>query len=286
VDAPAFFEPTTVEEAVHLLGAHEDACCMAGGATLVAMMNAELVEPGALISLRAIDTLRGIERQPDGTVRIGAMTRHAETASFDAFTDGQSVLAEAAGKIANPVVRNMGTIGGSVSFADPAADYAPALRALDAEIVIAGPGGERRVPVAAFFLDWYATALGEDELVTAVLIPPAPQGSVALYDKLDRVAGDFAVASVAVMLAMKDGRATDVRIAVGGCGPAPVRLEDVEQTLIGTALEAEGVAAAGRAIADACDPVDDVRASAEYRRLVVPRMISRAITAARTMAVS
>ncbi len=275
--AMAYHEPTSIEEAVELLGSLEDARCLAGGVTLVAMMNARLVAPQGLVSLRRIAELRGIEARPDGWLRLGAMTRHAETAAERRLAGGLAVVRQAAAKIASPPVRNMGTMGGSVAFADPAADYPPALVAAEAEIEVAGAAGRRRIAASDFFTDWYETALQPGELVTAIWLPPAPPGSRGRYAKLVRVEGDYATVSVALVLAVEAGLCRDIRIAIGGCGPTPVRLPAVEEALRDGALDEAAVLAAGAELAEACDPVDDVRASADYRRRVVPRMLASAV---------
>jgi carbon-monoxide dehydrogenase medium subunit len=279
--AARFHKPASVADALSLLAGDDGALCLAGGATLVAMMNARLAEPTALVSLSAIEELTAVERRADGSVSIGAMRRHRQTAEATDLRDGQRVLSEAAGQIANPTVRNMGTIGGSVAFADPAADYPPALVAADASIEIAGPAGRRLVPAADFFLDWYTTALEPGEMVTAVIVPPAPAGSIGRYDKLARISGDFAIASIALQLATEGGACSHLRVAVGGCGPHPVRLPEAEQDLLGGGLDAPSLAAFGRALVEALDPPDDVRASADYRRRVVPRLLARALARAR-----
>ncbi len=279
--AMGFHEPATLNEAAALLAADGEACCLAGGATLVAMINARLVEPSALVSLRHINELQGIEAVGDG-FRIGAMTPHRVTAADARLVGGHAVVREAAAVIANPSIRNMGTMGGSIAFADPAADYPPALVAIEAEIEIVASGGRRRVAAADFFADWYETALGPGELVAAIHLPGAPAGAVGVYDKLARVEGDFATASAAVVLAMAGDACSHLRIAVGGCGPTPVRLAEAESALIGGGLDAEAIHEAGEMLAAASDPVDDVRASADYRRLVIPRLIARAIRCART----
>ena len=272
--------PTTVEQALELLGRGDGVLCLAGGATLVAMMNAGLVEPAELVSLSSIDELRGIRALPDGGLRIGAMTLHRDTAADARLTGDLGVVAEAARQIANPAVRNMGTLGGSISFADPAADYPAALVAAGADIEVAGTQGRRRVPAREFFVDWYATALAPGELVTAALLP-APAVGLGRYDKLARVAGDHAIVSVALSIVWAAGACTRVGLAVGGCGPKPLHRTEADELLRAERL---GEAAAQRAtemlMADA-DPLDDVRASADYRRQVMPRMVARAVAAAR-----
>ena len=276
----ALLHPTSIAEAVTLLAADDDGRCLAGGATLVAMMNARLVMPSRLVSLSGIDELRGIAAAAEGGLRIGAMTRHGETASDARLAGSAAVIRSAAGQIANPVIRNMGTIGGSIAFADPAADYPPALVAAAAEIEIAGRQGRRRVKAEDFFVDWYQTALESDEIVTAVFVPLAPKNSHGRYHKLARVSGDFAIASVALCLAVDAGRVTGCRVAVGGCGPRPVRSAAVESNLLGAPLVALDTTELGAALAATADPVDDVRASASYRRLVIPRLLRRAVTEA------
>ena len=275
-----YSEPVSVDEVVTLLSEDEDAKCVAGGASLVAMMNARLLEPTGLISLRRVDEIRTIEKSADGSVQIGAGMLHREVASSDELEGGHSVVRRAAAQIANPVVRNMGTLGGSVSHADPAADYPSALAAVGADIEIAGSHGRRTVPATEFFTDWYETALQSGELVTAAILPPVPPGSAGVYEKLAKVKGDLGIAMVAMVLAMDGDTCSHLSIAVGGCGPAPVRLPDAEKFLLGGALSEAGIRELGQALSEATDPVDDVRASADFRRLLIPRMVARAFSAA------
>ncbi|MCY4396425.1 MAG: xanthine dehydrogenase family protein subunit M [Rhodospirillaceae bacterium] len=275
-----FIRPDSIDAAVAALQA-ENAACLAGGATLVAMMNADLVAPERLVSLRDVAALRTAMRQPDGSVVIGAMRRHRETAEETDLRDGQRVLSDAAGQIANPPVRNMGTIGGSCAFADPAADYPPALAAADARIALVGAEGRRTLPADAFFVDWYETALEPGELIESVILPPAPAGTAGSYTKLARVAGDFAIASVALVLGMEGDACSHLAVAVGACGPAPVRRRDVETELLGGGLGDSEIRRLTDALADGLDPVDDVRASADYRRRVAPRLVRQAIAEAK-----
>jgi len=278
-----FYRPASLAEAVSLLAQHEDARCLAGGATLVAMLNANLVAPSALISLADLRELSGISALPDGSIKIGAMTRHAETACSTLLRGGQRVLSAAAQKIANAPVRNMGTIGGSLAFADPAADYLPALTVLDASIELASPAVNRVITIAEHVTDWYTTALQPDEIITGVIVPPAPDQAVGVFEKLERTAGDFAIASVALILATGKSKCKAARIAVGACAPGPVRRREAEAFIEGSNFEEAAIQECGRVLAQACDPVDDVRATAEYRRLVVPRLVAKTIARGRAM---
>jgi carbon-monoxide dehydrogenase medium subunit len=201
------------------------------------------------------------------------MTRHRDSAAETRFTGTLAVLPRAAAQIANPTVRNMGTIGGSISFADPGLDYPPALVAADAVIEIAASAGRRRVAASEFFTGWYETALQRGELVAAVLLPAARPG-VGLYHKLARVSGDYATVSVALVME-RSGAGIATRAAIGACGPTPILLAEANTLLSGSPGAAE-VARAGKLLQDASDPLDDVRGSAEYRRMLIPRMLARA----------
>jgi carbon-monoxide dehydrogenase medium subunit len=263
--------PRTVDEATALLAEDPDARPLAGGATLVAMMNARVLEPHALVNLGRIDELRGIVREPDGGLRIGAYTRHRETAASALLTGTGAVVRHAAGQIANATVRNMGTIGGSISFADPGLDYPPAIVAADAEVEIASVAGRRRIPAREFFVDWYTTALVPGELVTAVVLP-RPESGGAAYVKHARVSGDYATASAAVCVAAGEA----VRAAIGACGPRPLADAEVDALLSHDRSDVAVANAAARLVALA-DPLDDVRGSSEYRRLLIPRLLLRAV---------
>ena len=272
--------PHSIDEAVSLLGGDEDARCLAGGATLVAMMNADLLAPSTLVSLRDVEALNGIAVEADGTAVIGAMTNHVTIAGATEFDSGQSVLAQAAAVIGHPAIRNMGTIGGSIAHADSAADYPAALVAADAVICINGVSGERNVPAGDFFVDYLETALDEGELVTAVRIPITPEGAVGAYEKFTRVEGDFATVSVGVVMVEREGRVDHMRLAVGACAPVPIRSRAAENVLKSGGINAKTIAAACEHLVALADPVDDFRGSAEYRLKLIPVLVARAIEAA------
>ncbi len=274
-----FHAPTSLAEACHLLAA-PDTRALAGGQSLVAMMNLGLIAPQRLVSLRRIADLDGIQTFPDGGMRIGAMTTHAELAALSPRAAGPRLIALAARVVAYPAVRNQGTIGGAVALADPSADYPCALVAADASIEIASTGTTRLIAAADFFRGVFETALRAGELVSAIHVPPGPVGAGAHYEKFSLVAGDYAIAAVAAMVASDGPRCKAAHIAVGACGPRPVRSPDAEQALCAGRLDDASVVEAGKTIAAAASPADDSRASAAYRRRLVPTLVRRAIAGA------
>jgi aerobic carbon-monoxide dehydrogenase medium subunit len=258
-----FVSPTTLDEAYRALMV-DDARCLAGGQSLVAMMNLDLVTPSRLVSLRRIDGLRGIGRQADGSLRIGAMTTHAELADLDIQDAAASLLAKAARVVAYPAVRMQGTLGGSVAHADPAADYPVALTAAEASVEIGSARGTRLVAVRDFFCGVFETALQQGEIVTAIILSAAPKHRRSAYQKLSLVAGDFAIVSVAAIVSEM------AQIAVGGCGPKPIFVSDLD-------LADAALLEAGKRLAAESDPPSDQRASAAYRRKVIPELLRRAV---------
>lgn len=275
-----FHQPTSLDAALALIAADPEAMLLAGGATLVAMMNAELVAPSALVSLRAVPELRTIDVAADGSLRIGAMLSHAALAAEARLDGGNAVVRGAVAQIAHPSVRNIGTLGGAVAHGDPSSDLPAALVAANAVIETAGPAGKREIAAEEFFEDYLTTALQEGEMVSAVLLPAQPEGATGHYEKFARVHGDYATMSVALVLAMTGAECSFVRIALGAAGATPVRVAEAEACLLGSALDADAVAAAGAKLVAASDPVDDVRGSGEYRLMLVPRLLARALTAA------
>ena len=238
-----YVAPATLEEAYRALEL-DDARCLAGGQSLVAMMNLGLVSPARLVSLRRIEALRGVEIHRDGSLRIGAMTTHAELAALEHPSPAARLLAQAARVVAYPAVRAWGTIGGSVAHADPAADYPVVLLAAQAAIEVGSARGTRRVPAGEFFRGLFETALGRCEIVTAIHLPAGPSGQACRYEKLSLVAGDFAILSVA---------AIGDEVAVGGYAAKPLRVNEIGKT----------------------EPMSDHRASAAYRRRVLPELVKR-----------
>ena len=270
-DKAGLFRPDSLSEALDLLAAIPDSRPLAGGASLIAMINARIVEPAALVSVTQIAELRGIRVSPSGEIVIGASTRHRDIAEETRLSGTLAVVPDAAGQIASATIRNMGTIGGSIAHADPGLDFPPALVAAGAVVEVASTAGRRRIPIVEFFVDWYATALSPGEIVVAVHLPK-PKPGVGLYLKHRRVAGDFAIVSIALSRAL-DG---ETHIAVGGCGPTPVASAEADR-ILSCSTSGAALAQAGEVLTALADPVDDVRGTAEYRRLLIPRMLRRAM---------
>ena len=271
-----YIEPASLSEALEILSADDEARCLAGGATLVAMLNADLVEPSTLIGLRRIDELAGITVSGDH-IRVGAMTTHTQIAADDRLSGNAAVVRDAAGQIAHPAVRNMGTIGGAVCHADPNADFPGALVAADAVLEAVGSSGARQIPAGEFFLDYLETSLEEDEILSAVLVPVEPADARGRHLKFSRTHGDYATISVSLVLVVDGDACSYARVAVGSAGPAPIHLDEADSLLTGSALTPEVIRQAGRKLMETADPVDDVRGSAEYRRMIIPGLLQRAV---------
>ena len=277
--------PNSMHEALRLKVENSESMFLAGGQTLVAMMNADLVEPTSLISLDNVSGLKEIEKKQDGSIHIGAMVRHAQITASDMLRDAHTVIRAAAAVIAHPAIRNLGTIGGAVSHGDPNSDLCPALVAADARIEVTGPNQSREISATEFFLDYLTTELEANELLTAIILPPASAHSWGHYEKFARVEGDYATTSVAVTLALNENRMVDqLRIALGASGATPIRVPSAEHELQGGNLDAASVTEAANKILAACDPLDDVRGSSDYRRILIPRLIKKAVNKVRTLA--
>jgi carbon-monoxide dehydrogenase medium subunit len=276
-------EPDTVAEAVSLLTATPGARCLAGGAVVVALMNANVIQPEMLVSLRRLTGLSGISETLTA-VHIGPMTSHTTVAADERLTGAMAVVRSAASQIAHPPIRNMATMGGSICAADPDADLPGALIAAAAEVEITGPTGPRTIPVEDVFTGRFQTSLAHDEILTAITIPRGLAGAVGLHLKFSRVDGDYPIVSISLVLAMNGATCSYARVAVGSCGPTPIRVASADAALIGTTLGATDIAAAGAILVDAASPIDDVRGSADYRRTLIPRLLGRAVSRAQELA--
>jgi len=275
----------SLAEAIALLaGAPGENKLLAGGQSLVPMLNMRLARPAVLVDVNGLRELIGITHTPEGGLRIGALTRHAELAASSAVIERAPLLAEAARHVGHAAIRNQGTLGGSVAHADPAAELPAALVALDARIRMTGPRGAREVGADAFFRGLLATALEPDEILTEIDIPAQPPGWG--FVEIARRPGDFALAGVAAVVHVGHPLAPpsppragegEVRLVGFGVGDRPVRLTSAERLLTGAPLDAESAARAGAAAGPDCDPPSDVHGSAEYRRHLATVLAERAL---------
>ena len=276
-----YFDPPTLEEAVSLLERHgEDARLMAGGQSLLPMMKLRMVSPAVLVDLWRVPDLDYI-RQDDDIIRIGAMTTHHTLHSSPLVQDALPALADAARVVGDPLVRNLGTIGGSAAHAAHNADYPAVLVALDAELQAVGPAGERCIPAADFFTDTFTTCLEAAEIVTEIAIPLPGARDRGAYLKLSRRGTDFAIVGVAAVLTEGEGGGcADARIVLTGVGSAPVRSTEAEEVLKAGPLDANRISEAGEAAKRNLDPPSDVQADARYRVDVSGVYVKRAVSAA------
>lgn len=280
---PAAFKyqrANTVEEAIEqLTELGDDAKLLAGGQSLVAMMNFRLVRPSALVDITPIPDLQYLE--PDGEgLKVGALTPHrwVEEMEEPDLLEGFSVLKEAARWVGHYPIRTLGTFGGSIAHADPSAEWCMLAVLLDAEIVAVGPEGERVIPASDFFQGFFMTALEPDEMVVEVRFPePAPHASI---QEFARRAGDFAIVSAAVALDIRNGKCSSARVVLGGVSDIPLRIPEAERVLEGADASREAFEEAGQEAAKAIDPPSDVHGDADYRRDLSAVLVRRALTEA------
>ena len=280
---PAQFEyhtAGTVKEALDLLARHkDDAKLLAGGHSLIPAMKFRLAQPKHLIDLRKISGLSGIKEE-GGTLVIGAMTTHYAVESSSVVKSKCPVLASVAAQIGDPMVRNMGTIGGSLAHGDPAADYPAAIIALGAEMVAEGPKGKRTIKADDFFKGLMTTALAESEILTEVRIPACGPKVGCAYMKFPHPASRFAVVGVAAVLTIEGGKCAKASIGLTGAGTKAVRAKGVEAALTGKALDAASIQAAAAKAADGVDVQADLQGSVDYKKHLCTVFARRAIEAA------
>ena len=281
-----YFDPRTVDEAVALLREHgEDAKILAGGQSLMPLLNMRMARPEALVDLSKVTGLEYI-RETDGAVAIGAMTSKRDVERSELVKSRQPLLHAATLLIAHPQIRNRGTVGGSMAQADPAAEYPAVALVLDAELRAAGPDGERTIKARDFFISYLTTALEPAEILTEVRFPMLAEETGWAFQELSRRHGDFAMAGAAVTLSMEGGgRCREARIVLFGVGPTPLRAGGAEQVIVGENLEQPLLEVAGRKAGEDLDePLSDVHASAEFRRHLAEVLTRRALGEAVTRA--
>ena len=275
----------SVEEAVGALARYGyEAKVLAGGQSLIPMMKLQLASPSVLVDISHLETLRTID-DADGDLRVGAMVSESDLERSTPAARWAAGLVDTSRVIADPLVRNLATVGGNVAHGDPANDHPATMVAGGASFTLVGPSGSRVVAAEDFFMDVFTTALEPDELLTEIRMPKQAAGTGSAYVKYERQVGDYALAGAAVCLGSKDGSAIEgARIALTNLGPTPVRAVEAESLLVGEVLSGQLFARAGRAAAAASDPWTDLRGSAEYRRRVAAMVTRKALEKAWTRA--
>src|SRR5438128_388505 len=269
---PAPFEyhaAKSMDEALGLLDTlGEDAKILAGGQSLIPLLKLRFASPAHLVDINGIKELDYLEER-DGTLRIGPLFRHKSAERSTLLTSKYHVMADAAPQIADPIIRNRGTIAGSVAHADPSGDWGSVLLALDAELVLRSKSGSRTVKARDFFSGPFSTALQPTEILSEIRIPAARPQTGGAYLKLERKVGDFATVAVAVHLRMDDGKVGSAGIGLTAVGPQNIKAEQAEAALRGATLDDATIKAAAALAADAAEPKADHRGSVEYKRNVV-----------------
>lgn len=277
-----FLTPATLAEAIAMRSSlGEEACLFAGGTALLLGMRQRLVNPKTVIALGRLNDLRAITVDPKNGLRIGALARHTDLARSPEAQTHYPMLADMAARMANPQVRNQGTLGGNLCYADPATDPPTALMALGARVVLAGSKGERTMAIEDFLVDYYTTALGASEILTEIHVPPPAPGSRGIYVRHLRTAAEHRpVANLALMVDGKGAVCTRARLVVGAATAVPCLAAKAGEYLTGKTVTLEVAAETGRRLAQEITPISDLRGDGDFRRAIVGVIAKRAIAEA------
>jgi aerobic carbon-monoxide dehydrogenase medium subunit len=279
-----YFAPTTLDEALTLLEEHGDeAKVLAGGQSLIPLMKLRFASPSAVIDINGISELGRLEQEGDG-LRIGALVRHKACERSELLRGRYGTLGDAAPMISDPIVRNLGTVGGSLAHADPQGDWGSVMLAMRAEIIVRGPSGDRTIPIDEFFQGPFTTVIEPTEILTEVRIADPGTRAGGTYLKLERKVGDFATVGVAVHVSFSNGSVGRAGIALTGVGAINLRAEAAEQALVGRALDGEAMSDAARLAAETARPRTDVRGTEEYKRNIVRVFTERGLRKAAEVA--
>lgn len=275
----AYTRAASIEEALDLLAADAEAKIIAGGQSLVPMLNLRLARPSSLVDINRLPDLDYVAPGPDG-LRIGALVRHSRLAGGEGVWEHAPLLAQAARHIGHVAIRNRGTCGGSIVHADPTAELPAATVALGASFRLRSRQGERVVPATEFFVSVYTTALRDDEMLLEVIVPPRPRGEGTEFLELTRREGDFAIVAVAAATRVQDGRLREPRIVWSGADARPVVAEELNRSLEGMPLEGAGIEGLAAEAVQALAPAADIHGSTEYRRNALRVLTARALRTA------
>jgi aerobic carbon-monoxide dehydrogenase medium subunit len=269
--------PKTLDEAVALLGQNPEAKILAGGHSLIPLLKFRLASPTLLVDINRVGGLSYI-REEDGWLLIGAMTREVDLERSQVVQQRYPLLADTTHMIADPIVRNMATVGGNLAHGDPANDHPATMLAYGASVGVSGPNGSREIAMADFFQGPFETALAHDEILTEIRIPAPGARSGGAYFKLERKVGDFATAAVAVQVSLNaGGQVESAGIGLTNVGLVPIKASAAEQALVGQSPDDDAIRQAARLAGEAAEPSDDQRGSAEYKRSLVRTLTVRAL---------
>ena len=267
----------SVSEAISLLQQYgDDAKILAGGHSLIPMMKLRLASPVHLIDINSVNGLEYIKEEGN-YLKIGAMTREVSLEHSDVVKSKYPIIFEATKMIADPQVRNRATVGGNLAHGDPANDHPAVMLALNAEVAIQGPSGERTVKIDDFFQGFFSTAIGSNEILTEIRVPTPPGKSGGSYLKLERKVGDFATAGVAVQVTLDGDNCRSIGIGLTNVNSTPMRAKRSEDFLRGKPLNEQNIAEAAKMAAEDCDPAPDLRGDEEYKRAMVKTLTMRAL---------
>ena len=280
-----YHSPSSLEDAIKLLDdLGEDAKILAGGHSLIPMMKWRLAEPTHLIDISKLTGMDYIKEE-SGYLCIGAMTTETALETSELIAKSYPILKDTSEVIADPLVRNLATLGGNIAHGDPANDHPATMVALNAIIVVSGPGGSKReINIDEFFLGPLWTALNENEILTEIKIPIQEKRTGGCYIKLERKVGDYAIAASAVNLCFDGDNCVSAGIGLTNVGPTPIRAVEAQNSLVGTNVSEENIQKAGELAAEASQPIGDNRGSEEYKRSVVNALTKRAILKAKNRA--
>jgi carbon-monoxide dehydrogenase medium subunit len=280
---PAKFDyvrPSSLDDAVRALAdGGEEAKVIAGGQSLLPLLRLRLAYPELLVDIGGLDDLRGVT-DLGSELLIGARTTHYQVVHDPLVAEHCGLLAQAAATVADPAVRHRGTLGGSLAHSDPAGDLPAVARALDATMIAAGPGGQREIPAAEFFVDYLTTALLPGEILTGVRVPKLGKDWGYRYEKFHRTAQAWAIVGVAALVRRADGHVAEARVGLTNMGPVPVRASAVESAAVGALASADGMRAAAAAAAEGTTPPADLHGQPDYRSHLARVLTGRALAAA------
>ena len=272
-----YIAPKTISEAVAALGQNENAKILAGGQSLIPLMRFRLAGPTVLVDLNRVEGLSYVQEE-DGWLKIGAMTRQSAVEHSELVREKYPLLSDTVKVLSDPVVRNLGTVGGNIANADPVNDEPATMLAYGADVVAVGPNGERVIPIASFYLDLYQSALARDEILTEVRVPMFRPQSGGAYLKLERKVGDYATAAVAAQVELDaDGNFASVGIGLTNVGLTAIKAAAAEDFLRGKAASDDNIRQAAALAAEAAQPIADARGSEEYKRSLVKTYTVRAL---------